>query len=239
MQARLATWVCRAISAIAETIDHRILPAERERKTLYLTFDDGPTERGTERLLDVLARNDAPAMFFLVGQSAERYPELVRKTLDEGHAVGNHSDTHIDAWRASRAETLDDFARGAQRIEQVAGQPVDRMRPPYGRVTLPLVRWAKKNHQRFTLWDAMPPDFRPKATVEAVSRRFLRGVRNGSIVCLHDNERSARVTPGVLELCLPQLRKAGWTFAVLPEAVGAQSALVECTGTGDNPVGSR
>lgn len=218
MRSVLATWLSRGISMLAESIDTRIPTSEPNGKTLYLTFDDGPTESGTIMLLETLRKFDVPATFFLVGENAEQIPQFVTQICDAGHAVGNHSYSHIDAWKSSRRATLVDFLKGSRVLEQLTGGPLRLMRPPYGRVTKAVARWAKRKRQRLTLWDVMPPDFEPGITAERVARTFLQGVRNGSIICMHDNENSRSVTPAVLEDCLPRLIDDGWTFALLPSA---------------------
>jgi len=217
MKARLATWFCRGLSRLAETIDTRIVPASGDRRTVYLTFDDGPHPQGTETLLDVLDRHHVPATFFLVGENAARRPHLVRRIFEAGHMIGNHSHTHIDAWRASGRTVLRDFSRGSRILERLTGQPVQRMRPPYGKVTPTLARWAIRRKQRLTLWDVLPPDFHRRSKPRQLADHLLHGARPGSIICLHDNDVSQEKTPQMLAECLPRMKQAGWTFAVLPE----------------------
>jgi peptidoglycan-N-acetylglucosamine deacetylase len=217
MKSHLATLFCRGLASVTRTIDARIPPASPGERTLYLTFDDGPHPLGTNALLDVLLRNNVPATFFLVGENARRYPELVRRIVDAGHEVGNHSQTHIDGWKASRVSVLRDYIRGSRTLTEIAGHEPIRLRPPFGKITNAVSQWAIRHRQRVTLWDVMPPDFDPRSTVKSLSRSLLRGVRPGSIVCLHDNDVAATRTPQVLADCLPRLRKEGWAFAALPE----------------------
>ena len=216
MRAVCATWFSRILSSLTSTIDSRIPAAKSAPKTLYLTFDDGPTKFGTAELLDVLAKFSVPATFFLLGRNVERHPQLVRRILDLGHDVGNHSHSHIDAWKSSRRQTLADFRRCSNVLKQTLGVSVRLLRPPFGRVTPALAHWAIRRKQRLTLWDVMPPDFQPGISTSQIVRKMTRGVRNGSIICLHDNEQSRSVTPAALETALPQLQAEGWKFARLP-----------------------
>jgi peptidoglycan/xylan/chitin deacetylase (PgdA/CDA1 family) len=151
-----------------------------------------------------------------VGENAERRPELVRRIVDAGHGIGNHSQTHVDGWKASRIAVLRDYFRGSRTLAGITGNVPTRLRPPFGKITKAVAKWGIRHRQRVTLWDVMPPDFDPRSTVESLSRSLLRGVRPGSIVCLHDNDVSATRTPQVLEHCLPRLSDLGWTFAALP-----------------------
>jgi len=217
LKSQLATLFCRGLASLTRTIDARIPPASPAERTLYLTFDDGPHPAGTVALLDVLARHRAAATFFLIGENAQRQPDLVRNIIDAGHAVGNHSQTHVDGWKASRIATLRDYLRGSQTLAEITGHVPNRLRPPFGKITNAVAQWGIRHRQRVTLWDVMPPDFDPRSTVESLSRSLLRGVRPGSIVCLHDNDASASRTPQLLEECVPRLREEGWTFAALPD----------------------
>ena len=103
------------------------------------------------------------------------------------------------------------------------------MRPPFGRVTLAVAHWAIRKRQRLTLWDLMPADFRPGVSVNRVSRTLLRGVRRGSIVCLHDNDRSLAVTPRALEFSIPRLLDDGWEFALPPVAAATRQSGAAAT----------
>jgi peptidoglycan-N-acetylglucosamine deacetylase len=217
MRSQLATLFCRGLAALTRTIDARIPPSSPGERTLYLTFDDGPHPVGTNALLNVLSRNSAPATFFLIGENARRFPELVRRIVDAGHAVGNHSQTHVNGWKASRIATLRDYIHGSRTLAEITGRVPNRLRPPFGKITKAVARWGIRHRQRVTLWDVMPPDFDPRSTVQSLSRSLQRGVRPGSIVCLHDNNVSATRTPQVLERCLPRLREEGWVFASLPK----------------------
>lgn len=217
MRAALGTWWSRGVAAVTSSIDSRIPPRPGADRTLYLTFDDGPNESGTSRLLSVLKRYAIPATFFLVGRNAQRMPDAVRRIAAAGHEIGNHSFSHIDAWKASRRATIADFRRGTRTLDALIPQPVRLLRPPYGRVTHAVAHWAIRRRQRLTLWDVMPPDFQPGVSAALLSQRLIDGVRAGSIICLHDNDTSAAVTPDALDRSLPVLLERGWRFELLPE----------------------
>lgn len=97
-----------------------------------LTFDDGPHPEHTPAVLDELARLGVVATFFLVGQRAAERPDLVRKIVDAGHAVGSHSSSHIEPWTVPLVDLAREYRRGRSEVEAAVGRPVALFRPPKG-----------------------------------------------------------------------------------------------------------
>lgn len=184
-------------------------------RTLFLTFDDGPCPTSTPRLLEVLARHEARASFFLLGRAARRRPDLVRALHEAGHTLGQHTDTHPDAWRTPAARLLGEMERATATLEAITGEAVGWMRPPYGHLTPSMLRWCRARGQRVAMWDVMPGDFLSSATPAGVLRRTLRLVRPGSVVVLHEGGRARHVTPPALAEALPRLAGLGYRFAPL------------------------
>ena len=188
-----------------------------EQRVAYLTFDDGPTERGTSAILDVLERFEARASFFLLGHQAARHPALVRALAGAGHTIGNHTYSHPDAWsRATSTATLvQELERATGILQDLIQQPIRWMRPPYGRFTHAMRDWCQVRRQRCTMWDLGPGDFLPSVTREDVERRVLSFIRPGSIVVLHDNPTTQDMIPQALTTILQRLTDDGWRFAAL------------------------
>ena len=185
------------------------------RPRLYLTVDDGPDPEGTPRWLAALERHRARAVFFVSADRAQRWPELVGQIVAAGHRVGSHGGPHVSAWRTPPGRTLAAFDAAERVLDELAGAPVRDVRPPYGRVTPGLVRWAAAGGRRLVLWDVMPGDFLARRTPERLARETVALVRPGSVVALHDGPPAARAT-AALDLALPRLAAAGWRFAALP-----------------------
>ena len=189
----------------------------RRRPRLYLTVDDGPDPTGTPLWLDALARHDARAVFFLSADRARAHPDLVRAIVQAGHGVGNHGDQHRSAWQTRPAQTRAAFARAEADLERLAGRVVRDVRPPYGRVTPGLVRWARRGDRRIVLWDVMPGDFDARISPEHLAGEIVGLARRGSIVAFHDGPAAPRAV-AALDLALPRLAAAGWRFPALPPA---------------------
>ena len=154
-------------------------------------------------------------MFFLSADRAERRPDLVRQIVEAGHRVGSHGGAHRSAWRTRPRRTRADFDRAERTLDRLVGAPVRDVRPPYGRVTPDLVRWAAAGGRRLVLWDVMPGDFLASRTAAQLAREVVELARPGSVVALHDGPPAARAT-AALDRALPQLAAAGWRFPALP-----------------------
>lgn len=192
-------------------------PFDARARALHLTVDDGPDADGTPRWLDALARHDAAAVFFLSADRAERHPGLVHAITEAGHRVASHGDRHVSAWRMRPGAVRASFDRAERVLEEATGGPVRDVRPPYGRVTPGLVRWAAQGNRRIVLWDVMPGDFLASRSPAVLADEIVRLARPGSIVTLHDGPPAARAV-AALDLALPRLQAAGWRFPLLPAA---------------------
>jgi peptidoglycan/xylan/chitin deacetylase (PgdA/CDA1 family) len=151
-----------------------------------LTFDDGPHPEGTPRVLDALARADAHATFFVVGEQVRKRPSLLAEIESAGHLVALHGDRHQLQLRRSAAALREDLVRGAAAIEDVLGHRPVWHRPPYG-----IYSSAGLDATRFTglrplLWSRWGKDWRKFTTPGQIARRVLSGVLPGDVILLHD-----------------------------------------------------
>ena len=184
---------------------------------LYVTLDDGPDPGGTPILLAALAALDANAVAFLSADRAAAHPDLARRWAADGHRVGNHGGAHRSAWAMPPGASVAELTRGEAGLEQTIGMPVRDVRPPYGRISPGMVRWARARARRLVLWDVMPGDYLPEVPAAVLAERLVRAARPGSIAVLHDGAPAVRAATA-LHLALPRLADAGWRFPALPPA---------------------
>jgi peptidoglycan-N-acetylglucosamine deacetylase len=186
-----------------------------------LTFDDGPHPEGTPAILEILAAHNALATFFVIGEQVRRRPELLRRMLDEGHAVALHGDRHRLQLRLGARMLRDDIERGVAAIEDAIGATPTRHRPPYGQYSPLGLRVVRERGLEPLLWASWGKDWRRLTTPSRIARRVLRGLRAGDVILLHDadfysssgsHERTARA----LELILAELnlRRVGTVLTV-------------------------
>jgi peptidoglycan-N-acetylglucosamine deacetylase len=195
----------------------RLLESLPGTEAIYLTFDDGPHPEYTPRVLDVLAEHRAQATFFVVGQQCERYPELVRRISAEGHAIGNHTYSHLSARDVSTSSYMNEVVRTNQIIQSLVGKRCLLFRPPHGSLgAWTLVRlWRAK--QTIVLWSVDPKDY---CSDESQIRAWFaaHSVSPGAIVLLHDNQPH---TPAVVEGLLNACRQRGARAECLPASAEA------------------
>jgi peptidoglycan/xylan/chitin deacetylase (PgdA/CDA1 family) len=165
-------------------------------RVLHLTFDDGPTPDITDRVLSILAAYGARATFFCIGRNAERHPDILRRIINAGHAVGNHTYSHLKGWYTPNREYYDDIELASRFV------PSQLYRPAYGMITPSQIRYLK---QRFhiVLWDVMSYDFDPSTSHEKCLANVTRYAGPGSVIVFHDSVKASGnllyALPGVLE----------------------------------------
>lgn len=152
-----------------------------------ITFDDGPDPVYTPEILDILARHQVPATFFVVGEKALKYPELVHRILAEGHQLGLHSQQHLHAWVLNPRKTWRLWDEGAATLEMMTGQRVELIRPPWGTFNLALWYWLKRSRRRAVLWNVEGHDWLNERSPQQISSRVLKKAKAGAIIVLHDS----------------------------------------------------
>jgi peptidoglycan/xylan/chitin deacetylase (PgdA/CDA1 family) len=177
-------------------------------KKIYLTFDDGPTPSITETVLKELKKYSAKATFFLVGQNADRSPELVSLIDAEGHAIGNHTYRHLNGWQVSTKSYLKDVLK-CQEIVQTK-----LFRPPYGRITRSQTRFMTHRY-KVIMWDVLSGDFDTTITKERVLKNVLQNTKPGSIIVFHDSVKAADRMQYALPRVLEYFSKRNFSFEKL------------------------
>jgi len=199
---------------------------DRSRPTLALTFDDGPSE-STPALLDLLARHEVRATFFMCGQNVRRLPVVARQVAEAGHEIGNHTESHprLDFKPADFIEKQIHLAQ--QAIQLHTGIVPRFFRAPYG------IRWfgLRRAQERLAvmgvMWTVIGRDWILPA--EGISNRLIRGASNGGVLCLHDG-RALRKAPdvsamlGAVDQAIPLLKARGFQFLTLSEMFASVSS---------------
>ncbi len=212
-------WAVRGRSAtlLAPSI-HR---GPRNRKSIALTFDDGPSP-STGELLDYLESEKVHATFFQIGRNVERLPEIARRVAAGGHEIGNHTYSHSPLYFRHPRFIHDEVDLTQQAIGEATGIQPTLFRAPYG------ARWfgLRQAQQHFGLmgvmWTVNARDWKLEAP--AIARRIGRGAANGAILCLHDGRALAskpdiRPTMEAVRRIVPELRQRGFEFDTVSRLV--------------------
>ena len=178
------------------TTGSAVADAAESQRRIALTFDDGPTPEITPWVLDNLREHDAKGTFFCLGRNVDRYPDIYRQILDEGHAVGNHTYSHLKGSQTSNSEYLDDIKLAGLDIESKL------FRPPYGRFRKSQIREIRKDY-KIVMWDVLSGDYDHKINPQKCFTNIEENLRAGSIIVFHDSlkarENLYHTLPAVLE----------------------------------------
>lgn len=181
----------------------------RKRRSVYLTFDDGPIPEVTPWVLDVLDKYGVKATFFLVGDNVRRHPELLQEILRRGHSVGNHTMNHMQSMKV----TTRTYLRNVAMANKLIGSPL--FRPPHG-----LMRWGTarllKNHFTLIMYDLVTRDYSKQLTGEQVLDNVKRYARNGSIIVFHDSLKAEKNMKYALPRAIEWLLSKGYVFHPIP-----------------------
>jgi len=191
----------------------------REGRKISLTFDDGPDPETTPRVLDILAAQDVRGAFFLIGDRAARCGRLVRRIVDAGHDLGNHSWSHRSLWLAGPRQTAHEVTGGHDAIAGAAGAPPRFFRPPWGMTNLALFPVLRRLGTPCVFWTVQTERRRPAPApvqIECARRR----ARPGAILDLHDADGvpgAGRRLVEALPSMIQALRSDGYALAPLSD----------------------
>ncbi len=185
-----------------------------EGQFLAMTFDDGPHPQHTPRLLDMLKQRGLKATFFVVGQNAAQYPEILKRIAAEGHELANHSYTHPILNPLGEGGIREQLDKTHQAVLGATGVTMKLLRPPYGALTENMRRWTYQTFgYRTILWDVDPLDWKVRDAAR-VQSEILGHARAGSIVLAHDIHKS---TVDAMPETLDALAAKGFKFLTVSE----------------------
>lgn len=203
-----------------KVIDH-VQPSNNE-KVIALTIDDGPWPNTTLQMLDILKQNDVKATFFWVGQALQANPEIAKRVVAEGHAIGNHTWHH---WyrRMDQATAKSEIERTNELIYKTTGVKTTLFRPPGGVLNNGLAAYAKSQKYAVVMWSQTSADTDPRAKSQVFVKNVLRDAKPGSIVLMHDGGGDRQRTVQALPEIISKLKQQGYRFVTVPELMEMQN----------------
>ncbi|MFJ8086403.1 polysaccharide deacetylase family protein [Streptomyces sp. NPDC096205] len=221
---------------VIDTRGGRAVTLSVESHRLVLTFDDGPDPEWTPKVLDVLKKHHAHAVFFVTGTMASRHPDLVRRMVEEGHEIGLHTFNHPDLSYQSKKRIDWELSQNQLAITGAAGIRTSLFRPPYSSFSdamddksWPVTEYIGSRGYITVVNNTDSEDWR-KPGVDEIIRRATPKNGKGAIVLMHDSGGDRHQTVQALDKFLPQMQAEGYKFQNLTEALGAPSAHSEVTG---------
>lgn len=182
-------------------------------KNLYLTFDDGPIPEVTEFVLETLAKFNAKATFFCIGDNIRKHPPIFKRIIDEGHSFGNHTFNHLNGWKTETTTYLQNIEDCSKIIKENISFSTERnlFRPPYGRIKKSQAKEVLMKHE-IVMWDVLTGDFSQNLSKETILKKTLAHTESGSIILFHDSIKANPNMSFVLPRFLEHFSEKGFHF---------------------------
>lgn len=186
-------------------------------KTLYLTFDDGPTPEITDWTLDTLHAYNAKATFFCIGHNIEKHPNIFQNIIKAGHSIGNHTHNHLKGWKTKTTDYINNVALcDAVMTSQVSNSKfVNLFRPPYGKIKPKQSKRILDLGYQIVMWDILSFDWDSKVSQEDCLNQVFSKAINGSIIVFHDSVKAAKNMQYALPKVLEHFSKKGFSFKAI------------------------
>jgi len=190
----------------------------KERK-VFLTFDDGPTPEITEWVLKELKKHKAKATFFCIGKNIKQNPELFNKIISDNHAIGNHSNNHLNGWKTKTAVYLENVIlcqlEITKQLSKNTNQKNTLFRPPYGKIKKAQSKKLKQLGYKIIMWDVLSGDFDTTISPKECLKNVLKNTDSGSIIVFHDSVKAFPNLKHTLPTILQLLKEKGFEFDII------------------------
>ncbi|MCM3762174.1 polysaccharide deacetylase family protein [Alkalihalobacillus oceani] len=196
-----------------------------EDKLVALTFDDGPDDIYTPQILDILKEKNAVATFFLVGEEIQAYPDMVRRIVQEGHGLGNHTWQHPNLATIWTEKVREEIKKTQQAMLEVVGRQPDLFRPPYGSLTKADLALLNEIGLRNILWSVDTLDWSGRSADE-ILLTVHENISKGGIILQHNFGSTEHVLDGTIEALpkiIDELREEGYTFVTVQTLLQADN----------------
>ena len=178
-------------------------------KEIYLTFDDGPTPKVTEFVLEELEKYNGKATFFCIGKNVKIHPAIYQKIISNGHSVGNHTFNHLNGFSTRNNLYIENIQQASAYIDS------NLFRPPYGKLKNSQGNILQKKGYKIIMWDVLSGDFDTKISPEKCLKNVLENTSNGSIVVMHDSVKAQEKIFFALPKILDYYSKKGYVFKAI------------------------
>ena len=196
----------------------KFMQGDTSKKQIAITFDDGPHPAYTPKLLKILKKNNVKATFFLVGEMAEKYPDLVKAEKAAGHDVGNHTYHHVNLTKIPMEDVATEIKACGKVLQSITGRAPHLFRPPGGDYNKKVAEMAEAEGYTMILWTDDPGDYASPGD-KAIKIRTLDRVSNGGIILIHDGVQQ---TVDVLPQIIKYLKDKGYELVTIDEMMGGR-----------------
>jgi len=193
-----------------------------KQNKIALTFDDGPNMPYTLQILDILKKYNVKATFFVIGKNVERYPEITKRIVQDGHCIGNHTYSHPELLVNTLSHIRYQIKKAEEVILRETGIKPNLFRSPYGMNNLSVLSEAERLGYVVVEWSVSGRNGIMEPRFDKIVKKVLQDTQNGSIILLHDGNRLAKKanrsqTVKSLPLIIENLKQRGYQFVTVPE----------------------
>ena len=187
---------------------------------IYLTFDDGPIPQITDWVLTELEKHNAKATFFCIGKNIEAHPHIFGNIVNGGHAIGNHTYNHLNGWKTTTTDYLQNIEQCKKVIEKYIKSSTNHsktqyFRPPYGKIKSSQAKELEKLGYKIIMWDVLSADFDQSISKEKCLKNVISNIEAGSIIVFHDSAKAFKNLKYTLPKVLAYLDQNHFTYETL------------------------
>lgn len=195
-------------------------------KSIYLTFDDGPTPEITEWTLDILKQYNAKTTFFCIGKNVEKHPEIFSKIIIDGHAIGNHTYNHLKGWKTKTDNYVNSILKTQVLFDQQflnskfvnhQSSVINLFRPPYGQIKPKQIKKITELGYKIIMWSILSMDYDNTISKEKCLKNVIDNTSSGDIIVFHDSTKAFKNMQYALPKVLDYFSEKGYVFKRIPE----------------------
>jgi peptidoglycan-N-acetylglucosamine deacetylase len=217
-KASMLKWRKDIYQFAAENPDLIYLNGQKEEKVVSLTFDDGPDNINTPKILDILKKYNVKGSFFFIGNRLDSFKSVVKRAAAEGNLVLNHSWSHPDLIHKDAAIINQEITSTQNKIFDIIGKKPALIRPPYGDIDKKVLEALNQDDYKYVIWSIDTLDWSQRESANIV-KNVLENVRPGDIILMHSNE-DKKATAEALPLIIKGLAEKGYKFEDLGQMLG-------------------
>ena len=218
-------------AAVSSSVHGRELPiysVQTEQPQISITFDAAWGNEDTEKILKILQTNQVKATFFATGGWIEKYPEDVKRILEAGHDLGNHSENHKQMSQLSPEESRQEIVKPHEKVKSLTGYEMNLFRPPYGDYNNTVIRTAYSSGYYPIQWNVDSLDWKDYGVEDIINRVIeSKDLGNGSIILMHNG---AKYTAEALDTLIKKLKEKGYQLVPVSELIYKENYHMDASG---------